>query len=271
MYLIGIITTAWFATEDSRKVLIALIPVAIYWLLYDSMRVYPNYLFNEVHIIQPYELEKSLFGILSNGEVLTPNEYMQLHHNKGLDVLTALFYLCWIPVPIGYMVYLYFRGKELLIPFSMVFLLVNILGIIGYYLYPAAPPWYVEQYGFEFIANTRGYAAGLLNFDEIMGITMFRDMYDKNANVFAAIPSLHSAFPVILTYFGWKKGLKWGTLAFGIITLGIWFSAIYTNHHYIIDVLLGGLCAVLAVLWFEAMMKINICKNWIEKYTSRIM
>ncbi|MEM9921659.1 MAG: phosphatase PAP2 family protein [Bacteroidota bacterium] len=271
LYLVVMLGTAWFGTAGSRKFLLGLLPIVVYWLLYDSMRIYPNYLFNDVHIVEPYELEKALFGIQQGAEVLTPNEYWESKHTTGLDIMTALFYLCWVPVPLAYTVYLFLKGRDLLLPFTLTFLLVNILGIIIYYLYPAAPPWYVDQYGFEFVAETKGYAAGLLNFDAIIGVDLFRDMYDKNANVFAAIPSLHSAFPVILTYFGWKKGLRWGTLIFSIITVGIWFSAIYTNHHYIIDVLMGALCAFASIGLFELAAKQKPIKNWIERYTARIV
>ena len=65
-------------------------------------------------------------------------------------------------------------------------------------------------------------------------------MYTKNANVFAAIPSLHAAFPTILLIYGLKKGLKYAAIPFFVIMIGIWFAAIYTYHHYIIDVLLGA-------------------------------
>ncbi|MEL6866767.1 MAG: phosphatase PAP2 family protein, partial [Bacteroidota bacterium] len=226
--LAAVCLSSFYGNQSTRKLFWALLPFIIYWFLYDSMRVYPNYLFNPVHIAEPYHLEKYLFGLNQGGEVITLNEYFIQHPNNVLDVMSALFYLCWVPVPMMYAVYLFWRDRPLLARFSSTFLLVNIIGIIIYYLYPAAPPWYVAKYGFELRPETMGDAAGLLRFDEIMGIQLFENMYTRNANVFAAIPSLHSAFPVVLLFYTVKKGLKYASLLFLVILVGIWFAAIYT-------------------------------------------
>ena len=140
------------------------------------------------------------------------------------------------------------------------------IGIAIYYLYPAAPPWYVEDYGFELHMNTPGNAAGLLRFDEFFGISLFSNMYEKNANVFAAIPSLHAAFPVILLYFGLKKKLKYASLLFLVILVGIWFAAVYTFHHYFIDVLIGGMSALLAIGLYELLMRTQRVRRWLNSY-----
>ena len=63
------------------------------------------------------------------------------------------------------------------------------IGFVGYYIHPAAPPWYVMNYGFEPILNTPGDVAGLGRFDAMTGLTIFQGLYGRNANVFAAVPS----------------------------------------------------------------------------------
>ena len=150
--------------------------------------------------------------------------------------------------------------------FTASFLLINIIGLIIYYIYPAAPPWYVEQHGFDFISGTPGSAARLLAFDDFFNIDIFKSMYEKNGNVFAAIPSLHSAFPVLLLYYGLVKRMYFISLLFLIVLLGIWFAAVYTNHHYIIDVLLGGLTAIVSILLLEKVLIKTRVKEWLEKY-----
>ena len=125
-------------------------------------------------------------------------------------------------------------------------------------------------HGFEENFNIPGSEAGLSRFDDFFGIKLFNGMYAKNANVFAAIPSMHSAFPVITFYFGIKKGLKWGSVLFFIIMLGVWFAAVYSAHHYIIDVILGALCAVLAIVVFEILMKSQKIQIWLSKYVKAI-
>lgn len=260
----------YFLHPLSRKMVLALFFFAIYWVIYDSMRVYPNHHFNPVHIAQPYELEKSLFGFLWNGQLVTPNEFFAQNTNPVLDVLSGIFYLSWVPVPLAFAVWLYFRDKRTLLEFSLAFLLTNIFGFILYYLYPAAPPWYVELHGFQENFSIPGNEAGLANFDHIMGVQLFHGMYAKNANVFAAIPSLHAAYPLITLYFAVKKRLRPASWMFLIILTGIWFSAVYSRHHYIIDVLLGALCAIATIIIFEKVILKSRINSWLDNYARLI-
>jgi len=267
LHLLFVSLIAYFATPLSRKIFWAFLFFIIYWLLYDGLRAYPNYMVNEVNIQELYDLEKSLFGISTSNGLLTPNEYALANNHPFLDVLAPSFYLTWVPIPMLFLVYLFFNNKPEMARFAFAFLLINIVGLIIYYIYPAAPPWYFAKYGTAFHPNTPGDAAGLLKFDEYFQISLFEGMYAKNGNVFAAIPSLHSAFPVLLVYFGIKLRLVIANVFFFTILAGIWFAAVYTNHHYIIDVLLGGLTAILSILFLEKVLMKTRFKNWLTKYT----
>ena len=139
--------------------------------------------------------------------------------------------------------------------------MVNLLGFCVYYIYPAAPPWYIQQYGFDFIANTKGNTAGLSRFDAYFGVEIFKGLYEKSSNVFAAMPSLHSSYPLIVFYYGVRNKLGWINLLLAIITLGIWFAAVYSSHHYVLDVLAGITCAILGIGLFQ---KILHTKGWVH-------
>ena len=266
LHLWLVLVAAYFAFPLSRKIFWAFLFFVIYWLIYDSLRVYPNYMVNPVNIESLYNLEKSIFGIQTPNGLLTPNEYAKINANQFLDVLAPSFYLCWVPLPMLFVVYLFFTDKPIMARFTAAFFLINVVGLIIYYLYPAAPPWYVEDFGFEFKEGTPGSAARLLRFDEYFGVNVFKNMYEKNGNVFAAIPSLHSAFPVLLVYYGIKKRLVLASIFFIIILLGIWFAAVYTNHHYIIDVFLGGLTALFSILILEKVLLKTKVKEWLSAY-----
>lgn len=234
------------------------------------MRILPNYEVSAVHIKQPYELEKILFGITFHHNLITPNEYFDLIHTKFLDVMSGLFYINWVSVPIAFAVYLYFKDKILFTKFSMVFLLVNIFGFIIYYIYPAAPPWYVKLYGFNLHLGVPGNIAGLGRFDKLIGIPIFAGLYEKNANVLAAMPSLHASYPVIVLFYAIKKRLGWGNLFFILFMLGIWFSAVYSGHHYIIDVVMGVMLALVVLFSFEKITTIKYINKLIQKKVKNI-
>lgn len=185
----------------------------------------------------------------------------------------GIFYLCWVPVPIAFGIYLYLKKeRSLYLRFAMVFLFVNLIGFTGYYIHPAAPPWYAINYGMEAILNTPGNVAGLGRFDELTGLSVFQSIYGRNANVFAAVPSLHAAYMVIPLYYAIvRKSSKMLIALFAIILVGIWCTAVYSSHHYIIDVLLGIFCALLGIFVFEkGLMKIGGFKRFFERYYNYI-
>lgn len=271
--LIALFLLLFFVNTKTRKLAVGLLPFLIFGISYDWMRVYPNYLVNPIDVEGLYNLEKALFGITVDGAVLIPCEYFNLHTTAIADFLAGIFYLGWVPVPVAFGLYLYFKkDRDMFLRFAMVFLFVNLLGFTCYYIHPAAPPWYAMNYGFEPILNTPGNMAGLVRFDELIGFPLFNSIYGRNANVFAAVPSLHSAYLVVVLFYAVKKKCNWGILSVVIIFLfGIWFTAVYTSHHYIIDVLLGILCAVTGIVVFEfILMKLGWFKSFYSKYLNYI-
>lgn len=269
--LVLLFNTCYYLSSITRKFITGFAIFIVFWIIFDLMKAFPNYLYQGVHIESLYNAEKKLFGIKEGVELLTPNEYWQLHHNTSLDILTGFFYLSWVPVPLGFAAFLFFKNRKWFLQFSLTFLVVNLLGFVIYYVYPAAPPWYVQQYGFGFEAGTPGNTAGLERFDQYFNVTVFKSLYEKSSNVFAAMPSLHSSYPLVVFFYGMKFKLGWINLFFATIMLGIWFSAVYTSHHYVLDVLAGILCAVIGVMFFLWLStKQKSVKNAIDAYAKRI-
>jgi hypothetical protein len=239
LVLVGLCNACYFLSETTRRFITGFSIFVVFWILYDYMRAFPNYAYRAVDVSQLYFTEKSLFGIAQQGQLLTPNEFWLRHHQPFLDVLCGIFYLCWVPIPLAFAGYLFFQNRRLFFAFALTFLLVNILGFIVYYLHPAAPPWYVQEHGLAFQPLTMGSTAGLARFDSFFGVSIFKGIYAKNANVFAAMPSLHSAYPVVVLFYAIKNRMGLFNVLFFTIMLGIWFAAVYTSHHYVLDVLAG--------------------------------
>lgn len=254
--MVALFLLFYFAHPISRKLAIALLPFIAFEVCYDWMRLYPNYRVNSVDIKPIYEAELSLFGITSEGTTMIPGEYFMLHHNGVADFLSGCFYLCWVPLPIFFAIALFFMGKSRrCVHFTLCFLFVNLVGFVIYYIHPAAPPWYVLEHGFEPDFSTPGNVAGLIRFDEMVGIPVFQSIYVGNSNVFAAVPSLHAAYMFITTIYAARY--KVTRVIFAIITAGIWWTAVYSCHHYIIDVILGIATAVIGILLFEKVLMRN--------------
>jgi membrane-associated phospholipid phosphatase len=72
------------------------------------------------------------------------------------------------------------------------------------------------------------------------------------------MPSLHAAYLLIVLYYGIKTKMKGFNVLFAFIMIGIWFSAVYNSHHYILDILAGIACALIGIALFQ----------WFIRYTT---
>jgi hypothetical protein len=262
LVLSGVFCVSYFGSATSRKFILG---------LFDYMKAFPNYDYNEVNIAALHDTEQSLFGINENGVIITPNEFWLHHTTNWLDVMAGIFYLCWIPVPLAFAAWLFLKDKKIFLEFSFTFVLVNMMGFIIYYAYPAAPPWYFERYGAAFIAHTPGNSAGLHRFDDYFNAGIFSSIYAKSSNVFAAMPSLHSSYPLIVLYYGIKKKMGWINLLFIVVMAGIWFTAVYASHHYLLDVLAGIVCAITGIFIFQkGLMNTESFKKFLQYFLSKI-
>lgn len=255
---IGLATLALsYLGRPAWSFLIFIFPGILTVTIYDSMRFYSDSLRGMIRIAEPYLFDKKFFGIPTAQGVLTPNEWLQLHTHWSLDLISGFFYLLFVAIFVGISAYFYFwstrRGTrkcsavkiKIESPRMMWgFLWLNLLGYTTYYWYPAAPPWYVAAHGLgPADLSVQASAAGCLRFDQLLGTHFFTEMYGRAADVFGAIPSLHVAYPLLAVFFAFRFG---ALRAFSVFFYAIMcFSAVYLNHHYMLDILWGSAYAVL--------------------------
>lgn len=263
--------SAYLYGGKMRKAIIGFSPFVFYLSAYDSLRAFPNYMYNTLHIEDLYLMEKNLFGINFQNQLMTLNEYFFHHQNTFFDAISGVCYLTWVPVPFAFAIYLFVTGKKkIFINFSLLFVLANLLGFIGYFIYPAAPPWYVEMHGFEFKADTLGEATRLSNFDRLVGMPIFEGLYSKNANVFAAVPSIHAANPFTVFLASLQLKNRPLQILFFLITAGMWFGAVYGNHHYVFDVLCGAFVVLLAYVIVYFLLRKTSLNKYLVKFEEAI-
>jgi hypothetical protein len=248
---------------NARRFLIDWSPFIVLWIAYDFMRGVVDDLAGQIHVLEPYLLEARLFRWLGGG--LIPNfwwvEMQRVHAGapwkQFLDTLCSGFYAMHMAAPIvlAWIFWNTLRDRALFYRFVLPFSLVTWMSFATYFLYPAAPPWYVLDFGFvQPEPSFKGAGAGnLVAADQWIGFPLFESVYKHmNPNKFAAIPSLHSAFPLLVFIFAVKRW-RWRALLVGLYPLGVWFSAVYLNHHYLIDIILAwiyvGVCVLLTEGW----------------------
>lgn len=256
----------WDGTYILSSFFLSTWPMMLYGIIYFSLGLFPRFMTIDVQGI--YELERTLFGITADGmtgidgnATLTYAEYFTTHNWPWADILSGICYICWVPVPCLFTLFLYFKGMHRhCLCFTLTFLIMNIVGYMIWYIHPTAAPWYVMQYGFDVVPDAPSCAAGLLRFDALTGTRLFESIYKSSTNVFGAFPSLHAAKMSMVCLYSvliFEKDKRpslfvWAVLSLAI-TLGTWFAAIYTSHHYILDVLAGiGLVGIAYLIFAYA-------------------
>lgn len=249
---------------NARRFLLDWSPFIVSWIAYDMMRGVVDDLAGKIHILSPYLFEEKLFARFFHGEI--PNFFMlhleEAHRHAGwkqfCDQLCSGLYAMHMAVPIlvAWIFWNTLRDQRTFYRFVLAFSLVTWTSFATYFLFPSAPPWYVKDFGFiQPEAAFKGAGAGnLLAADRWIGIPLFESAYKHlNPNKFAAIPSLHSAFPLVVWIFCLKRfGKKAWPL--GLYPLGVWFSAVYLDHHYLIDIILA---------WIYVALCVTVSERWI--------
>jgi len=241
-------------SDATRALFKGLFPFLVFAIVYDAMHITePLVRFLHVHIATPYHFDKALFGIHTAQGVLTPNEFFALHHWPAVDLLTGTSYIVYVYWAFGLAIYLaLFRKepamKQLLVRYGWVFCAVNLAAFATYYIYPAAPPWYAAHYGFGTpdFAHIAASPAAAIRWDQLTGLHYFQGFYGQSADIFGAIPSLHVAYPLMVFIYGrYVRNLAFNIANF-LFYLLVCFSAVYLQHHYILDVMLGTTYALVA-------------------------
>jgi inositol phosphorylceramide synthase catalytic subunit len=240
-----------YTSERSKRLFLCLVPVAFVGILYDAMRFVQNVglSLESVHNCDLRELEVTLFGYVSNGQRFTLHDFAQAHATSALDVLFAIPYGAFLYVVVGYAIYLLVRHYPSAHRFTWGFFVLNLLGFATYHLYPAAPPWYYHSHGcLVDLAAKASPGPNLLRVDATMGIEYFTGFYGRSSDVFGAVPSLHVAYPLLMCIEGWRMVRLPARVA--LVAFYIWMcsAAVYLDHHWVIDIVLGSLYTVVVAI-----------------------
>ena len=123
------------------------------------------------------------------------------------------------------------------------FAYLNFAAIAIYLLLPVAPPWWVSLYG-----TTQPTAELLtsLRMNEAMDGRLVTALIRNAAQWFAAVPSLHGAYPVLLALLAVRERDR--RLLFGLMVYAaaMWCATVVLNQHYVIDLIAGGWLACAA-------------------------
>jgi hypothetical protein len=240
---------AWLLRGRLRSIALFFVPLLIMAVAYDAQRYFVASCRGTVHVGEPLALELALFGIPSSTNVLvTPASWWQSHTQAWLDAVTGASYLLFIPMFLGFAIWWRWREKRVEAQDMMwAMMWLNLAAYATYFLYAAAPPWYVDHYGLGAVnLSAPPESAGAARFDALFGVTWFAGFYGRSANVFGAIPSLHVGQTFLAALYAFRfRSLRVPAFVFWVL---VTFSSVYLNHHYLIDGIIGMAYAVLALV-----------------------
>lgn len=119
------------------------------------------------------------------------------------------------------------------------------ISLLGYWLYPTAPPRFVPELGFSSSIEVTGAKPLLASSDPLF-------------NAYAAVPSMHVGFALILglslAFLSRPVALK---VLFASYPLIMTFTVMATGHHFWLDAFFGAVAAALAFAVAEALARVR--------------
>jgi len=240
-------------------------PLLFLVLAYESFRGLADDLNSRVAFQSLIDADRLLLGGVTGPEFLQSRLFDPTRvawYDWAASLMYSAHYI-W-PVALGFALWL--RSRTLFWRFSLSMVTLFFMGFLTYYLYPAAPPWMASDVGL--IAPINRVMITTLS---TLGATQpFAVAYQEfSPNPVAALPSLHSALPMLLTMIVisvvGRKALP--LLVYPVIGGFMW---VYLGEHYLIDVFAGWLYAVAAFVLVWVVVFPRAVEAWREHGRSHV-
>ena len=195
-----------------------------------------------LHVDGPARTDHAVFGAV-------PSVWLQQRLVDGsahwYDAVAALVYAThFVSIPV-LTALVWFRMRDRFTAWLTTVLTFTVVGIAGYVVYPAAPPWLASQQ--DRVGAVDRISRLGWNYLDLGPIARLSDLGQGESNPVAAMPSLHAGTALLVVLFVWPSiNNSWraaGGMYVGLMAL----TLVYTGEHYAIDVAAGWLVAGVAV------------------------
>ncbi len=235
-------------------------PFVLLLLSYDALRGLVPLISKHVHFFEMINFDKWLF----HGQLAT-NILQHAWYNGHLHWYDYYFYFVYMlhflaPFIIAILIWRLRPSKYW--QYVGALLALSYAGFLTFILFPAAPPWMASD--MHFIPNVAKLST-LIWWG--WGVHSIPTIYAQfNPNPVAAVPSLHSAYPMLNLLFVNKLFGKKYAIPFAIYPISVWIGVIYLGEHYVFDLLLG--LAYATAIFFASELIVN--RGWHRRPTNYI-
>jgi membrane-associated phospholipid phosphatase len=140
-------------------------------------------------------------------------------------------------VTIGVLLFLYRRRHAAFCFVRNAFMIAMAIALIGYAVYPTAPPRLMPEWGFGDSIR------------QFTGFTIEDHSVKALLNLYAAVPSIHVCFALLV---GWPMAKlvrrPWLKMLWLVYPLLVTYAVVATGNHYLTDAVLGALTAGVSML-----------------------
>ncbi len=228
---------------SARGILLEWVPFMAILIAYDSLRGGAGHLF-AVHYLPQLDADRWLFA------GTTPTVWLQQRlwhgHVHWYDVMCWGVYLTHFFATPVLAAILWKRDRPRFRVYAVLVIMLSFMGLATYALFPAAPPWMA--------ADAHLMAPVVRIVPQVfvaLGVHSAGSLIEHGyhyANNVAAVPSLHTAFALLITITLWPLTPRWLRPVLVAYPLAMAFTLVYTGEHYVFDVLLGWIYALVAVV-----------------------
>ena len=233
---------------------------AVLLVAYDYSRGLADGLGMPLQIEAPIIIDRALFP----GDVPTVELQARLGPFDGdqwWEAGIAVTYMTHFFVPYVVTAYLWLRDRQRWRAWVAQFSFMTSLGLAGYVLLPTMPPWLASANEFlPAVERTALRGWRLFNFHIAESLI---HKGQATTNLVAAFPSLHAAFPALLTMFFWSRLGSWGRATLMAYTLAMALTLVISGEHYVVDVLGGWAVAGITVLAWKRLSARSSVSRWL--------
>ena len=218
------------------------LPLVVLLFGYDYVRSLVPLINDHVYLKPMIDFDRFLFGSVPTN--VLQSRFYNPESPHWYDYAAVILYFLHFIVPLSAAFLLWLRDRALFREYAAAILILSYSAYLTYLAFPAAPPWLAAQSSLlppvnRILSNT------LLQFPDPISLPT---LYSKlRVNPVAAVPSLHAAYPLLMTLFVRQKAPKLVPVLAGYV-LAVWMAIVYLGEHYVFDIVTGVMYAVAAYL-----------------------
>jgi hypothetical protein len=218
-------------------VLDVFVQVALMQATYMAYRLVRGWIDDPQGAAVAFQNGRDIIGIEQSLGIFVEPRIQDLFGPTGIvaDAASWVYLNAQVTVTLAALVFLYiFHNRSFYFVRNM-FILSWIVALIGYALYPTAPPRFFPEWGFtDSVSQFTGVQA-----DSATANALF--------NPYAAVPSMHVAFALMigvpLAMLAKHRVVRWFWTAYPVL---VTFVIVMTANHFLVDAILGAMTAGLA-------------------------